>query len=368
MVKEKISILGVIALAAGFAFVYGAGSLAMAEDSSDYVEIDNPAFTLSPNASPTIVVPRSSVEKGMPRGSEIVKKGAGKVFPGLVKTPAQSEPQAGNEQSGQQAPPADAYQQAAPAPAYPYSQSVNQQPAYAQQPVQPYQPRYPAPVQSTIGVRNRVAIVETDRKDIVQPLYEYLRRASVGGILDPGQSAYLAQSANLTDETEKASFANRLQQEYGVNVVIFLSAPDGVTAGKDVSAEIYDAMAGGLLQKYSDVITQDPVTYQPDRTIAVLPASFPEKIREFLALLPWYGRITAVDGNRVYIAAGREAGLRSGQELKVYQSGKFIKGMGYAPGSQVGILIVQGFVGPNGSFGIIKEGRGIRATDLVSVD
>jgi hypothetical protein len=368
MVNRKLNIFGVIALAAGFAFVYGAGSLALAEDSSDYVEIDNPAYTMSPNASPTILVPRRDLEKGVPRGSELVKKGVDKVFPGLVNAPTQSEPPTANEQPGQQPPSATLNQQAAPAPAYHYSPPAGQQPAYAQQPVQPYQPRYPAPIQTTTGVKNRIAIIETDRRDIVQPLYEYLRRASVGGILDPGQSAYLAQSANLNDETEKASFATRLQQDYGVNVAIYLSAPDGVDAGKNISAEIYDTMAGGLLQKYSDVIMQDPVPYQSDRTIAVLPSSFPEKIREFLALMPWYGRITAVDGNRVYIAAGREAGLRSGQELKVYQSGKFIKGMGYAPGSQVGIVIIQGFVGPNGSFGIIKEGRGIRATDLVSVD
>lgn len=263
--------------------------------------------------------------------------------------------------------PVTAGQQTAPSAGYPSPAQVNRQ-AGNLVPPQPYQERIPTAVQTGSGVRNRIAILETGRNDLVQPLYENLRRSAIGGILDPGQSAYLAQTANLTNEEEKASFSNRLQQDYGVNVVIYLSAPEGVSSGKEISAEVYDALAGGLLQKYDGVITQDPVKDQSDRSMAVLPPSFAEKIRDYLALLPWYGRITAVDGNRAYIAAGREAGLRTGQVLKIYQNGRFMKGMGFAPGEQVGSLVVQGFVGPNGSFGVIREGQGIKATDIVSVE
>ena len=40
-----------------------------------YVEIENPGFTMSPNAPATIWVPRSYVEKGVPRGGELTKRG-----------------------------------------------------------------------------------------------------------------------------------------------------------------------------------------------------------------------------------------------------------------------------------------------------
>jgi hypothetical protein len=40
-----------------------------------YVEIPNPAYTMSPNAPETIWVPRSYVDSGVPRGGELVKKG-----------------------------------------------------------------------------------------------------------------------------------------------------------------------------------------------------------------------------------------------------------------------------------------------------
>ena len=42
---------------------------------SEYVEINNPAFTISPGAPQTIWVPRKSEDNGVPRGSEVLKKG-----------------------------------------------------------------------------------------------------------------------------------------------------------------------------------------------------------------------------------------------------------------------------------------------------
>ena len=330
---------------------------------SDYVEIDNPAATMSPGAPATIWVPRSYVDSGVPRGSEVLKMGAEQVVQGIRG----GAPQAQQGVPVQQPPQAPANQQPAGAPAYAAPSAANRQ-TMAIAPPQSYDGRMQASQSVASNVRNRIALLEADRGKLVQPLYDNLRRASVGGILDPGQAAYLAQSATLSGDEEKASFANRLQQDYGINVVIYLSAPDGADSGKEISAEIYDAMGGGLLQKFDGTLPPNAGADQAEPNPISLPAIFTEKIREYLALLPWYGRITAVEGNRAYIAAGREAGLRVGQVLKVYQSGRFMKGLGFAPGDQVGSLTVQGFVGPNGSFGVIREGQGIKATDIVSVE
>lgn len=40
-----------------------------------FVEIDNPTFTMTPGAPPTIWVPREYVEKGPPRGRVLAKRG-----------------------------------------------------------------------------------------------------------------------------------------------------------------------------------------------------------------------------------------------------------------------------------------------------
>ncbi len=88
--------------------------------------------------------------------------------------------------------------------------------------------------------------MELGQNGLAQPLYENLRRAAIGVLLDPTQTAFLVQNAPLTNEAEKGAFATRLQQDYGANAVIFLSAPEGVASGKTIYAEVYDTMGGWI--------------------------------------------------------------------------------------------------------------------------
>jgi hypothetical protein len=93
-----------------------------------------------------------------------------------------------------------------------------------------------------------------------------------------------------------------------------------------------------------------------------------EQTREVLSLLPWYGKVVAVEGDRIYINAGKEAGIQLGQTLKVYRGGKVVQGLGFAPGKMIGTAEIAGFVGTNGAYGIVKEGVGVLVSDLVSVE
>ncbi|MCM2358230.1 MAG: hypothetical protein NDI77_08780 [Geobacteraceae bacterium] len=52
-----------------------AGAKVQQQGPEEYVEVPNPVFTLSPNAPETIWVPRRSVESGVPRGGELLKRG-----------------------------------------------------------------------------------------------------------------------------------------------------------------------------------------------------------------------------------------------------------------------------------------------------
>jgi hypothetical protein len=56
----------------------------------DYVEVQNPAFTMSPNAPETIWVPRTYVEQGVPRGKELAQKGYEAVRGGATPAPKQA--------------------------------------------------------------------------------------------------------------------------------------------------------------------------------------------------------------------------------------------------------------------------------------
>ncbi len=310
---------------------------------NDYVEVDNPFQTMSKDAPATIWVPRSSVEESfVPRGGEVVKKGTEKV----MQTAQQSSPQT---------------QQGVP---------QRQQTASSVAAPSPSAGRLAAAEEVVPLVKNRIALLEFGQNGLVQPLYEDLRHAATGVLLDPAQVAFLAQYATITNQAEKGAFAKRLQQDYGANVVIYVTAPEGVVSGKTITCEVYDALGGGLLRKLDAAIQPFTAAEQTARDAAVAKAlaGLTGKVRDLVTLLPWYGRITMVEGNRAYIAAGREVGLRVGQVLKVYHDGKFVEGLGFAPGEQVGTLAIGGFVGPNGSFGVLKDGQGVRAADVVSVE
>jgi hypothetical protein len=78
LIKGVQSYLNRRALAmVGLVFLAGcAGSLKpqQQQPNEEYVEIENPAVTMSPSAPATIWVPRSYVDKGAPRGGELAKR------------------------------------------------------------------------------------------------------------------------------------------------------------------------------------------------------------------------------------------------------------------------------------------------------
>ena len=293
---------------------------------------------MSPGAPPTIWVPRSYVESGPPRGGELVKEGFAK-----VKEAVSPQPQ----------------RQGAPGVAPRQTATVAPIPTQAVQPV-------PVPGQ----LKSRIAVLETGENGLLPPFNEKMRSGAVGVMLDPSQPAMLTKYATITNQAERGAFAVRLQQEVGTTVAVFVGAPDGLLPGKAVQAEVYDGMGGGLLRTVSALIP----TYAPSDPAAKAAAvssaltELAGKVKEVVELLPWYGKVAAVEGDRAYINAGKESGLRIGQVLKIYRGGKVVPGLGFAPGGRVGTLEVIGYVGPNGAFGMIKESQGVHASDLVSVE
>lgn len=302
----------------------------------DYVEISNPMITMDPSAPATVWVPRRYVESGVPRGGELVKKGYEQV--------------AGAPQTVSQAPasPAAATPQAG---VKPVSQPVSQ------------------PVAAPIALRSRIAVLEVGDNGLLRPLVEHMRVCAVGVLVDPAQASFLAKYSSVANQAERAAFATRLQQEYGATVAVFIAASQ-IAPGTTLQGEVYDAMGGGLVRTVTAVVP----SYAPDDAAAKDAAlgkaltEVAEKIREVAALLPWYGKVAAVDGDRVYINTGKEAGLKAGQLLKVYRGGKVVAGLGFAPGERIATVEVGGFVGANGAYGVIKDGKGVQANDLVAVE
>jgi len=315
----------------------------------DFVEIPNPAITMHPNAPETIWVPRSYVESGPPRGGELVKQGYEKLKSASTENNEQQSAPAGQPKTA-----AQATRQASPSAAAPQQGTSPQAAA----------PHAPFRVQS------RLALLETGENGLLSPFSEQMKNAQAGIVLDPALTASLAATADPSSPVGRASLALRLQQKYGTTVAIFVSAPEGIAPGKSLQGAIYDGMGGELVQTVTASLPALAGGDAAARDAAVARAlsELTQKAKATLALLPWYGKVVAVEGARAYIDAGSEAGLWVGQRLVLHRPGKLVAGLGYAPGERIGTLEITGFVGTNGAYGEIRGGKDVKTEDLVTLE
>jgi hypothetical protein len=87
----------------------------------------------------------------------------------------------------------------------------------------------------------------------------------------------------------------------------------------------------------------------------------------------WEGRVAMVNGEKIYINAGRLSGIQVGDILKVTEEGPEIydpetgRFIGNAPGRMKGTLEVISYFGKDGSISIIHSGSGFAENDRVEL-
>ena len=138
------------------------------------------------------------------------------------------------------------------------------------------------------------------------------------------------------------------------------SVDSGVPRGGVLVKRGYDAAKEGLATHPQAATIESPVT--PPQAAITAPGGKPAVI------IPRFGLVVAVDGEKIYFNLGREAGITPFQKLKVYRGGTVIEGLGLAPGELVATIEVQGFVGTNGGYGLVKQGVQLRINDLVGAE
>lgn len=323
-----------------FIFAGCAASKNSISSPAEYVEIDNPAFTMSPGAPATIWVPRSYVETGVPRGGELIEKGYDSLRENIAGS---GSPQQAPQQAAASAPTVSAV--AAPV-ATPVSAATA--------------PR----------VRNRIFTVEIGQNGLLARFNEELRKAPAEIMIDPTRAAFVARYAAVATPSERAALAVKLQEDFGANLVFFISAAEGISSGSMVSVEIFECNGGTLVRSINAEI--QPFTPADkaarDAALSATVRNLAEQVRDVVRLVPWYGKVVTVEGERVYINAGKESGLVLGRTLNVYRGGKVMEKLGFAPGQRTGILEITGYVGTDSAFGIVKQGAKAQAGDLVGIE
>ena len=307
---------------------------------AEYVEIENPAFTMSPGAPATIWVPRSYVETGIPRGGELVEKG----YESLRENIAGS---GSPQQTPQQAP----------------QQANVSAPTVSPVPV-------PVKAATTPRVRNRIFTVEIGQNGLLAKFNEEMRKAPAEIMIDPTRAAFVARYAAVATPSERATLAVKLQEDFGANLVFFISAAEGIASGNLVSVEIFECNGGTLVRSLNAEIQPFAPADKAAREAALSATvrKLADQVRDVVSLVPWYGKVVTVEGERVYISAGKESGLVLGRSLNVYRGGKVIEKLGFAPGQRIGILEITGYVGTDSAFGIVKQGAKAQAGDLVGIE
>lgn len=280
-------------------------------NTNDFVEIDNPFYDAVTNDNPKIWVPRKSLESGVPRGKELLKKGYEAV-------------------SGKPAPETGGVVDAATPP--------------------------------TGRARTRLLIAEAGDLSIGGHLGKFLSR---GCIVRPvARPAAGVPSA----EAEQLAYLATLASQPAGGPVLLVTKPEGTKPGARVKADLYDIRGPILIRSFTVSVPAPTKEQTPEDALLSALKGLADATISSLEWFPWYGRVIGVSGNRVYIDAGAESGLKTGQKLVVYRDGEAIKGIGFAPGEHITTFPLTHLVGPDGAYGTTVDAPKVQPGDYVELD
>lgn len=146
------------------------------------------------------------------------------------------------------------------------------------------------------------------------------------------------------------------------------SVDNGVPRGGELVKQGYESVKNAVTSTPPQAAPSAPVAAPAQPPLAPSQAGITELAGKPARMIPYFGLVVAVDGNRVYFNLGREAGYSMGQILKIHRGGTIVEGLGLAPGELIGTLEVQGHVGSQGGYGLLKQGGPVRINDLVGVE
>ncbi len=156
------------------------------------------------------------------------------------------------------------------------------------------------------------------------------------------------------------------------------SEEEATSATLKLEIRLMDASTGNLLKTF---IGRSPIfgtkeTGENSKTKAVLKAielSLEDIFDGFLRqldLLEWTTTVAKVDGNSLYLNAGKSSGLRIGDTLEVFEPGKEIIhpvtnfSLGWTTGQLKGVIRVTDLFGVDAAIGKVVQGQGFNPNDV----
>lgn len=147
--------------------------------------------------------------------------------------------------------------------------------------------------------------------------------------------------------------------------------------GKEILNEVRSADTEATTTRVGergDITAQ--LAEDPELVKAAVRKAFQSSIPNILKAvekLSWEGRVAMVNGERVYINAGRLSGLQVGDVLKITEEGEDVydpdtgRFIGTAPGRLKGTVEVTSYFGKDGAIAVIHSGSGFQENDRVEL-
>lgn len=202
-------------------------------------------------------------------------------------------------------------------------------------------------------------------------LEEFARKAKMSGINFVLYGRIV--EARVREKTDEIGFMRETKSlaQSKVELRIF-----DVNSNKEVLGQTFDSYVDdSSFRFFSDSREaqlgqrQDLLRYSAKVTIR---KAIPD-ILSIAAKLEWIGRVAKIIGNKVYVNAGRETGIRIGDVLKVMTEGTDIYDpetgafLGMSKGIVKGTIEVTDYFGPDGSVAIMHSGGVILEGDYVQL-
>jgi hypothetical protein len=256
-----------------------------------------------------------------------------------------------------------------------------------------------------LGFKRKVAILDFENKTtykeenigevLAKRLSEKLEATQRAVTVDRTVvSEMLDREGFRLESTPESSVMKRAHQSLGIQAfalgtvtdLSLLSSKASETSEEEVTfatlkmeIRLIDASTGNLLKTF---IGRSPIfgtkeTGEYSRSKAVLKAidlALDDILEGFLRqldLLEWTTTVAQIEGENLYINAGKLSGLRIGDTLEVFEPGKEIihpttkLSLGWTTGQLKGIIKVTDLFGVDAAVGKVVQGKGFTSDDVV---
>lgn len=181
------------------------------------------------------------------------------------------------------------------------------------------------------------------------------------------------REARVRQRSDEIGFVRKVKSmaESAVELKVF-----DVQTNKELFSEVLDGNISDENLKFYQADPQDAVAYRQELlrySVQVAARKFVPKVIKIGAKLDWMGRVAKIIGTRIYINAGRSAGINIGDILKVITEGQEIYDpatgaiIGISQGEVKGTLEVVDYLSDEGAVCILHSGGSVTEGDFVQL-